>query len=117
MQQELQQQGGVLTQTSPFQKAHRRSASSGGSGSGSISQQDAFNVAGGPPLGFRFGAGSCGNRRPLSPAKLVLLRLLIWQHQQHLIVGMHQHLLQQEKSHLITVIVLFLWRLPIGSLL
>ncbi|KAK6883067.1 Protein BOP3 [Candida tropicalis] len=70
MQQELQQQGGVLTQTSPFQKAHRRSASSGGSGSGSISQQDAFNVAGGPPLGFRFGAGSSGNRRPLSPAKI-----------------------------------------------
>ena len=70
MQQELQQQGGLVPQTSPFQKAHRRSTSSGGNGSGSIPQQDALIVTGGPPLGFRFGAGSSGNRRPLSPAKI-----------------------------------------------
>ncbi|RCK55273.1 hypothetical protein Cantr_04074 [Candida viswanathii] len=70
MQQELQQQGGAMPQTSPFQKAHRRSNSSGGSGSGPVTQQDAFNVAGGPPLGFRFGAGSSSGRRPLSPAKI-----------------------------------------------
>lgn len=70
MQQELQQQGGSFSQSSPFQKSHTRGASSGGMGS----QQDTFNVNPGPPLGFRFGAGSSASstsgRRPLSPAKI-----------------------------------------------
>ncbi|KHC53666.1 hypothetical protein MEW_01934 [Candida albicans P60002] len=71
MQQELQQKGGSFSQGSPFQKSHTR----GGSGGGGVgSQQDTFNVNPGPPLGFRFGAGSStssvSGRRPLSPAKI-----------------------------------------------
>ena len=59
----------IILPGSPFQKSHTR----GGSG-GVSSQQDTFNVNPGPPLGFRFGAGSStssvSGRRPLSPAKI-----------------------------------------------
>ena len=60
----------IILPGSPFQKSHTR----GGSGGGVGSQQDTFNVNPGPPLSFRFGAGSstssASGRRPLSPAKI-----------------------------------------------
>ena len=61
--------GGSFSQEVHFRN-HIHARRSGGVGS----QQDTFNVNPGPPLSFRFGAGSstssASGRRPLSPAKI-----------------------------------------------